>query len=329
MRRMPEVAIPKVSIVVPSYNKPEYLVECLQSIQAQTFEDWECIVVSDGSPRVDEIRAAVEGMRDPRFRLVEHTENRGAAAARNTGIREAKAEHVIFVDEDDRLREDCLTVLLGELIARRAEVVCPQGRFFGGADRRRFCKVPSVGEILVGQPLLPAGALIQREVFRKVGEYDENEIIRGREDHEWWIRVVSAGVQIAVLDEELYYIRRASTEEEFLDSLDFSACRYDHRIYRYITMKHSSIYSQHKGACKTVIRKALLREAERFDWEGRSLQALVRRWRAALVSGMAKDFRAAMKASLVLMFGRRVTEVILERLRMVLRPQESGVRAAE
>lgn len=107
--RREHAAEPAVSVIVPSYNKPEYLPECLQSIQAQTFTDWECIVVSDGSPRVEEIRAAVAGIGDERFRLVEHRENRGLAAARNTGTRMANTDLVVCVDEDDMLGADCLS----------------------------------------------------------------------------------------------------------------------------------------------------------------------------------------------------------------------------
>jgi glycosyltransferase involved in cell wall biosynthesis len=315
---------PRISVIVPSYNKPEYLVECLQSIQAQTFEDWECIVVSDGSPRVDEIRAAVDGMRDPRFRLVEHTENRGLAAARNTGIREARADLVVCVDEDDILRQDCMMVLWGEVIKRGVQIVCPQGRLFDGEDTKRRCSVPSIEEILVRQPLLLAGALIRREVFGEIGEFEESDLIRlGREDHEWYIRAVSCGVRISVIDEELYFIRRPSSGKDLSRSLDLSACRSDFLIYRYITKKHADLYRRYKGAYRAVIRNALLREARSLEGEGRYWRAFFRRWQAVLIARESKDFRAAVRLSLELLLGSGVAGAVLKWIKVAWRPNRS------
>lgn len=309
---------PTISVIVPSFNKPEYLPECLRSIQEQTFTDWECIVVSDGSPRVEEIRAAVEGMKDPRFRLVEHKENRGLAAARNTGIREAKAELVICVDEDDRIAPNCLVTLHQQMNDGDAEVVCPQGRFFGGARGVRGCHRPTVEEILTGQPLLPAGSLIRRGVFRKVGLYDEHPMIhKGREDHEWWIRVISGEVRLRVCDEELYFVRRPDTVADYEESLDFGATKHEFSIYRYITGKHAGLYSQYPDARRAVLRKALLREAARLEWEGRRIQKLVRLWRAVMLFREARDAKRAMRETLDLILGRvRVEQILAWRRRL-------------
>lgn len=91
---------PKISIIVPIYKVERYLRECLDSILAQTFGDWECILVDDGSPDgcpqiCDEYAA-----RDPRFRVI-HRANGGVAAARNSGLRAARGEYIGFVDPDD------------------------------------------------------------------------------------------------------------------------------------------------------------------------------------------------------------------------------------
>ncbi len=91
---------PKISIIVPIYNVERYLRECLDSILAQTFGDWECILVDDGSPDgcpqiCDEYAA-----RDPRFRVI-HRANGGQSAARNSGLRVARGQYIGFVDSDD------------------------------------------------------------------------------------------------------------------------------------------------------------------------------------------------------------------------------------
>ncbi|RKE20460.1 glycosyltransferase [Streptomyces sp. TLI_171] len=93
---------PRLSVVVPVYNVERYLVECLDSIAAQTFDDFECVMVDDGSTDTSAELAAEYAARDPRFRLVQQA-NQGLGAARNTGVRHLGdgTEYLAFVDSDD------------------------------------------------------------------------------------------------------------------------------------------------------------------------------------------------------------------------------------
>ena len=92
---------PKVSVVIPVYNRAHSVLPTLKSVQDQTMRDFECIVVDDGSRDGEELRRVVERLNDPRFRYVRR-ENGGASAARNTGIDEAGGEIIAFLDSDDR-----------------------------------------------------------------------------------------------------------------------------------------------------------------------------------------------------------------------------------
>ena len=92
---------PAVSVVIPVYNRAHSVRPTLRSVQEQTFADFECIVVDDGSKDGDELRGVVEALGDPRFRYVRR-ENGGASAARNTGVGEARGKVVAFLDSDDR-----------------------------------------------------------------------------------------------------------------------------------------------------------------------------------------------------------------------------------
>lgn len=312
---MVSMAKPVISVIVPSFNKPEYLPECLESIRAQTFTDWECIVVSDGSPRVEEIRAAVAAMRDERFRLVEHKENRGLAAARNTGVRESRADLVICVDEDDRLHAESLSRLLQHMDRTGTWIVCPQGRFFGGSGGKRSSHVPTLEEILVTQPLLVAGSLIRKDVFEKVGLCDEHSLIKvGREDHEWWIRVVKAQVPVVTCEEELYEIRR-SGGDDLWESLDFCARRKEHAIYKYITEKHRDVYDQWPLQRRLVLRRAWLREAKYHQVRGSRAGALIRVFLAAWLSRQQQDWKRVLREVMALVLGEKRTENVVARTR--------------
>lgn len=98
---------PRVSVVIPVYNRAKTVLPTLESVRHQTFRDFECIVVDDGSKDGEDLRQVVEGLDDDRFRYVRR-ENGGGGAARNAGIDEARGEIVAFLDSDDRWLQDKL-----------------------------------------------------------------------------------------------------------------------------------------------------------------------------------------------------------------------------
>lgn len=293
--------MPKITVVVPAYNKVKYLPECLASIRIQTFTDWECLVVSDGSPHVREIYAAVADAMDGRFRVIELAESRGVSAARNRGIQESRADFIICVDEDDRIREDCLSVLLKEITNNNAEIVCPQGRFFGGVDRPRRARNPSLDEILASMPLLPVGSLVRRDVFDRIGCYDVN--LKAREDHEWWIRVIKGNIKLHICDEELYFIRRPGGNDDLKLSLDFCSAEDEHRLWAYITEKHADVYRRYPDQRRRILRLGWVREADYHVLSGREAWAALCFWNAFLLSRTGKDLRRAIGAMVKWFFG--------------------------
>lgn len=99
---------PFFSVVMPAYGVEKYLKKAVESIKNQTFEDWELIIVEDGSP--DQTGELAEQLKetDDRISVIHHEENKGLSAARNTGMEAAKGEYIWFMDPDDYVDPDIL-----------------------------------------------------------------------------------------------------------------------------------------------------------------------------------------------------------------------------
>ena len=97
---------PSVSVVIPSYNRRELTIRAVKSVLAQTWTDFEILVVDDGSDP-EEVCSSAD-FTDSRIRLIRHPANRGISAARNTGVKEACADLIAFLDSDDRWLPDRL-----------------------------------------------------------------------------------------------------------------------------------------------------------------------------------------------------------------------------
>ena len=116
---------PLISVVIPAYNAEQFLDETLESVLSQTYENWECIIVNDGSTDSTESVAKKWCEKDSRFRLTDK-ENGGLSSARNWGIKESKAEYIAFLDADDLYMPNFLEVCLETLIKKDVDLVAPR-----------------------------------------------------------------------------------------------------------------------------------------------------------------------------------------------------------
>lgn len=119
----------KVSVVIPVYNVEKYLAECVDSVLGQSYQDYEIILVDDGSP--DNCPAICDSYaaRDPRVRVI-HRENGGLSAARNTGLAAARGEYIYFLDSDDYIEPTALADLVATAQQEQADVVFFDGYVF-------------------------------------------------------------------------------------------------------------------------------------------------------------------------------------------------------
>lgn len=101
---------PMVSVIVPTYNRPDMLGECLDSLNGQTYSSLEVLVVNDGGQDVEEIISNLDRAKNVRY--IRHATNRGLAAARNSGIRAAKGKYIAYLDDDDIYYPDHIETLV-------------------------------------------------------------------------------------------------------------------------------------------------------------------------------------------------------------------------
>ena len=115
-------AMPKVSVIIPVYKVEKYLPACLDSVRAQTFQDWEAICVNDGSPdNCGEILAEYAA-KDPRIKVITQT-NQGLSMARNNALKHAKGEYILFLDSDDFICPHLLEICVFLAEKEAAEMV--------------------------------------------------------------------------------------------------------------------------------------------------------------------------------------------------------------
>ncbi len=122
----------EVSVVIPVYNSSSYLEDCLKSIERQTFQSWECILVDDGSSDGSGEICDKWSQKDGRFHVI-HQENGGVSKARNEGLKNAKSEYVVFIDSDDFIATDYMETLLFPLLEKSYDLVL-SGLFYFKKD---------------------------------------------------------------------------------------------------------------------------------------------------------------------------------------------------
>jgi glycosyltransferase involved in cell wall biosynthesis len=197
-----------VSVVVPCYGRGVLLRECLESLLAQGFQDWEAIVVDDGTPS-PEVEEVVSELADPRIRYVRHTENRGLSAARNTGYRLANAELILPLDSDDALHPTFLDKTVSACLEDPiTDCVYTDFQLFGDAQTVRHNRIRTLEEMLQVQWIPGPGTLQRKHIWENVGGYCEPPLMGEECEWDFWIGACELGLKPVHIPEALYLYRR-------------------------------------------------------------------------------------------------------------------------
>jgi glycosyltransferase involved in cell wall biosynthesis len=196
-----EGRVPAVSVIMPSYRAARYIAAALDSVFAQTFKDYEVIVVNDGSPDTDELERVLKPYLDRIIYLKQ--ENRGVSAARNAAIRISGAPFIAQLDPDDLWEPEYLAVQMKTIEDDPSiDVLYPNALVFGDMPEagREFMEVaPSEGEVtfeslVMQQCTVMTCVTARREMVLRAGMYDES--LNCSEDFDLWLRIIKAGGRI-------------------------------------------------------------------------------------------------------------------------------------
>ena len=226
---------PRVSVVVTCFNLGAYLDDAVQSVLDQTFQEFDVVIVDDGS--TDEVTTTLLArLSRPKTRVL-RIENRGLSAARNIGAAATTGEYLCMLDADDLLSLDMLEKSVAALDEDRSVAfVSHWVRTFGDEHRDwtpTRCDLPALLDVNT----VNGAALVRREAFEAVNGFDET-MRDGCEDWDFWISLVERGFQGRILPEVLFHYRRRA------DSMSRVMMEGDRhpRIYARLVAKHSESY---------------------------------------------------------------------------------------
>jgi glycosyltransferase involved in cell wall biosynthesis len=229
-----------ISIIIPFYNKLDYLDECLYSLQMQTYENWEAIVVDDGSTQRN-LATLLDMIGDQRISLVRHDRNLGLSAARNTGFKLARSQLVVSLDADDKFDPTYLQKLNSALF-EHPDVDCVffDIQLFGASTKIWHYKVCDAEAMTRYQWIPGSGTLMRRCLWLCVGGYCEAQDLRpGNEDWDFWLSAIATGIKVLHVPEALYLYRQQR------DSMVTHLAYTDYQTRKFIYRRHYALFDRY------------------------------------------------------------------------------------
>jgi glycosyltransferase involved in cell wall biosynthesis len=230
---------PRVSVVIPCYNQGRWLDEAVDSVLAQTYRDFEVIVVNDGSTErtTNELLAHYQR---PSVRVLQ-TENRGLAIARNTGIDAALGDYILPLDADDMIGPRYLEMAVALLDQdNNLGIVYCRGELFG--LRRGPVAAPAFSRwVMLFSNLIFCTAMFRKEDWLRVGGYNSG-MVHGCEDWDFWLSILELGRTVRRIPLVLFRYR---VREESMNRAMDDERRMD--MFRRIVTNHPDLYLGWRG----------------------------------------------------------------------------------
>ncbi|MBW4680815.1 MAG: glycosyltransferase [Microcoleus vaginatus WJT46-NPBG5] len=227
---------PKVSVIIPCYNLGLYIDEAVDSVLSQTYQDFEIIIIDDGS--TDQYtRDLLKNYLRPQCQILK-TENQGVSSARNLGINASKGSYILPLDADDIIGDTYLEKAVKILDEnKKIGIVYSEVELFGEVNAHWKLPPYQFPEILLRNSIVCTG-LFRAEDFKQTKGYDVN-LIYGREDHDFWLSIIELGREVYRIPEVLFFYRQRAASRD--KSLTREQLIYSHsQIFK----NHSHLYCE-------------------------------------------------------------------------------------
>lgn len=218
--------IETVSIIMPAYNAEAFIVSSINSVLAQTYEDWKLYVIDDAS--IDNTESLVLSFNDPRICYIRQASNQGVSIARNVGISAAQGRYIAFLDSDDQWTENKLKSQLF-MLENGYDVVCSNYSTFSNSidstiSTRTFPSEFTYSDMLTGNKIGNLTGVYNQE---RIGKVFQRQV--GHEDYIMWLDVMSRISKCFCVQDNLAYYRVSETS---LSGNKFKASLWQWDIYR-------------------------------------------------------------------------------------------------
>lgn len=236
--------MPKVSIITPCYNNVTTIFETIESVNGQTYENIEMIIVNDGSTDQTEekVKAYIDSNKAGNITFITHP-NQGPSRSRNSGARLATGKYLLFLDADDKIAPSFVASCVAVLEKNKdINIVYTDGEFFGAKTGRWNLPAFKLTSFL-GQNCIPMTSMVHREVFNKVGGFDES--LHFTEDWELWIKIIKEfGPGVHQINEPLFFYRKRHDKSSLTDNKNKNEIF--EKSVLYIYNKHYGLYKEHR-----------------------------------------------------------------------------------
>ena len=234
---MIEQNLPIVSVIVPCFNHGIYLGECLESILLQTYKDWECIIIDNGS--TDNTKQVTENyiQRDKRFKYI-YNSKKGVSLARNTGIKNSVGKYVLPMDADDKIAAPYIKEAVAVLEKKEnTKLVYCSAKLFGAVSRDWTLPEFSLKNMLI-ENIIFCSAVFRRKDFDASKGYNE-QMVEGFEDWDFWLDLLKDSGEVFKLPETYFFYRIKETSRNH--NLDTEKQK---KLRAQIYQNHKALYAK-------------------------------------------------------------------------------------
>lgn len=234
--------MPNFSVIIPCYNQGAFIKEAVDSVLAQTFQDFEIIIVNDGSSDV-ETNEILSSFTSPKTTVLSLSENQGPSVARNTAIKAAKGKYILPLDADDKIAPTYLEKAFNVLEQNTSVgIVYCKADLFGNESGQWDLKPYSLKQILNDNCIF-VSACFRKSDWERVGGFNKN-MIHSLEDWDFWLSLIEKGVDVYQIPEILFFYRK-----HFV-SRTVNAAETEKSSKRQIILNHMPLYIRNVGLLK-------------------------------------------------------------------------------